>query len=219
MQKLKKRESKQQLILTVAKKLFATNGYLGTTIDDIAHEANIGKGTVYNYFYNKEQLFYTIFSQINKPFIEELKTLKFSLLEPEEKIRQTIATFAIHYLANQDILIIVIEEMKALSFLKKDALTSREILVKKTLCQLNKLKEEDYVRYLAEVQITFNILQDVLQEALDKKIILNYPSDYLACTLFSKLLLLTFMGFISDPQEMSQSVTDNFLYGLKNTEI
>lgn len=215
MHKQKKRETKQQLILAVAKKLFATNGYFGTTIDEIAQEADIGKGTVYNYFQNKEQLFYTIFSQINQPFVADLKTLQASDLDCEEKIREVILAFAHYYLTNHDILIIVIEEMKALSFMKKDALTSREMLVKKTLCQLNKLKEEDYGRYLLEVQNTFDVLQAILQEALDKKFLRNYPSDYLACTLFSKLLLLTFMGFITDAQEMARCVTENFLYGLK----
>lgn len=44
-------------ILDAAQKLFNTRGLRKTTVEDIARDAGIGKGTVYNYFEDKESIF------------------------------------------------------------------------------------------------------------------------------------------------------------------
>ncbi len=48
---------KRQLILQAAADVFATKGYYGAKIEDIAQQAEIGKGTVYEYFKSKKELF------------------------------------------------------------------------------------------------------------------------------------------------------------------
>jgi AcrR family transcriptional regulator len=56
----KKREKKER-ILNAAAKIFNQKGYNGTVIADIAAEARIGKGTLYEYFDSKEDLFFGVF--------------------------------------------------------------------------------------------------------------------------------------------------------------
>ena len=51
--------SKEDLILESALELFLKFGYKKTNIDQIAKHAGIGKGTIYNYYKNKEVLFKT----------------------------------------------------------------------------------------------------------------------------------------------------------------
>ena len=46
----------RQRILEVAQELFAANGFDSTTTRDIAREAEIGVGTLFNYFPNKESV-------------------------------------------------------------------------------------------------------------------------------------------------------------------
>lgn len=50
----RKKEETRDRILKAAFKLFVQNGFESTTIDQIADEADIGKGTFYNYFCSKE---------------------------------------------------------------------------------------------------------------------------------------------------------------------
>src|SRR5258708_10084158 len=50
-------ETKRMAILDAALKLFSQYGYRRTSIDDIAHEAEIAKGTVYLSFKSKEEIF------------------------------------------------------------------------------------------------------------------------------------------------------------------
>lgn len=48
---------RRQEILQAATKSFTLFGYKATTIDQVAKIANVGKGTIYTFFENKEQLF------------------------------------------------------------------------------------------------------------------------------------------------------------------
>ena len=64
-----KRKKKEQ-ILRAAAKVFAGRGYTKTLIADIAKAAGIGKGTVYEYFRSKEDLFFAVFEW----FVNQLGT-------------------------------------------------------------------------------------------------------------------------------------------------
>lgn len=55
-----KTKKKRDLILKAALCVFLQNGYEKTKIIDIAQKAGIGKGTVYEYFKSKEELFHCL---------------------------------------------------------------------------------------------------------------------------------------------------------------
>ena len=54
-------KDKKDRMVEAAAMLFAQNGYAGTSVADIAIKAAIGKGTVYEYFDSKEDLFFAVF--------------------------------------------------------------------------------------------------------------------------------------------------------------
>ena len=54
-------KEKQPHIIEAAARLFARRGYAGANISQIAAEAGIGKGTIYEYFASKEDLFFAVF--------------------------------------------------------------------------------------------------------------------------------------------------------------
>lgn len=49
---------RRQEILEAATKSFSLFGYKATTMDQVAKLANVGKGTIYTFFANKEELFH-----------------------------------------------------------------------------------------------------------------------------------------------------------------
>lgn len=55
------KEDKKIRIIEAAIHMFAQNGYTGTSVADIAARADIGKGTIYEYFNSKEDLFFAVF--------------------------------------------------------------------------------------------------------------------------------------------------------------
>ena len=60
----RERLAHQNEILLAARELFARDGFHDTTLDGIAHHAEFAKGTIYNYFSSKEDLFFTIIEQV-----------------------------------------------------------------------------------------------------------------------------------------------------------
>lgn len=54
--RLRERTARREIILAAAKAVFAEKGLLGSTIDEIAERAELGKGTIYLYFKAKEEM-------------------------------------------------------------------------------------------------------------------------------------------------------------------
>jgi TetR/AcrR family transcriptional regulator len=62
---------RRKLIVDAATQSFALFGYKATTMDQVAKIANVGKGTIYTFFANKEELF----DEIMKSLIHEMRLL------------------------------------------------------------------------------------------------------------------------------------------------
>ncbi|MCP5061942.1 MAG: TetR/AcrR family transcriptional regulator [Ignavibacteriae bacterium] len=62
-------------ILDAAASLFAEKGYDKTKLEDIAEIAEFGKGTIYNYFENKENIYVEIIDRITDDYLVELKKI------------------------------------------------------------------------------------------------------------------------------------------------
>jgi AcrR family transcriptional regulator len=58
--------ARRKQILEAAVKVFAAKGFHQTTIKDIAREAGVAQGTIYNYFENKTALMLGIFDSLNE---------------------------------------------------------------------------------------------------------------------------------------------------------
>lgn len=60
---------RRQLVIDAATKSFSLFGYKATTMEQVAKLANVGKGTIYTFFKNKEELF----NEIAISLIKEMK--------------------------------------------------------------------------------------------------------------------------------------------------
>lgn len=89
--KLVDKAEKKKDILVAAQKVFARKGFTFAKIDDVAREAGIGKGTVYEYFRSKEDIFFALYEEVKA----ELHRRIFSIdkeLPPGEKLRKYLAS-------------------------------------------------------------------------------------------------------------------------------
>ena len=66
-------EKKRQLIVATAAKMFGTRPFHKVRLDDIAAEARIGKGTLYVYFDNKEDLYISLIYDGFERLVEDLR--------------------------------------------------------------------------------------------------------------------------------------------------
>ncbi|MDR7002015.1 TetR/AcrR family transcriptional regulator [Neobacillus niacini] len=70
---------RRKMIVEAATKSFSLFGYKATTMDQVAKLANVGKGTIYTFFKNKEELFEEIVSSLVKEMIAEAE----DVIQPE----------------------------------------------------------------------------------------------------------------------------------------
>ena len=77
-------------ILDAADRLLARNGYQKMTIDDLAREVGIGKGTVYLHFRSKEEIVLFRVDRVVHRLVEQLRAIAESDAPPEEKIRRML---------------------------------------------------------------------------------------------------------------------------------
>lgn len=65
--------NKREDILLAALQLFTARGYDATTVPMIAERANVGAGTIYRYFENKEELLNSLFQECTEQFFRAVK--------------------------------------------------------------------------------------------------------------------------------------------------
>lgn len=211
----KSKAQKQAMILHTAGKLFAAKGYGGTTMDEIAAEANIAKGTLYNYFENKEQLFWTIVCKINNPFMEKLRSVYQAPISAKEKIYRLTYEFLAFYTLNSDICIIMVEEMKALSFLNRGKKTTlKQLNERNKSFERTALREEEFQRYQQLSHDAFSILEQVIEDGIRQKTFKPQPAEFMGIAIFSVLLMSAFTGYIRDIESDARMISETFLNGI-----
>lgn len=100
-QKIKK-DATKELILMEASKLFSSQGYEKTTLDQILENANIAKGTFYYHFKSKEQLVEELINQGYAQFSTIASQDLESGISPLEILEKVIQNFVDWTLKNPD---------------------------------------------------------------------------------------------------------------------
>ncbi len=90
----------RKVILENALKLFATKGYHGTSINDIAQAAGISKGLAYNYFDSKQKLIEALFEQMLE-IGEDFEEILDSSLNAYEKM-EVLINFSFQYIEENE---------------------------------------------------------------------------------------------------------------------
>ena len=84
------REFRVREILDAACRVVARHGFQGATVERVAEEANIAKGTIYLYFQNKDGLFTAAVEQGMQNFTSQLRSQVAEALTPIEKLQRLI---------------------------------------------------------------------------------------------------------------------------------
>ncbi len=86
------RESIRDEILDATDRLLARFGYKKMTIDDLAHEVGIGKGSVYLHFSSKEEIALSHIDRIIERMKVRLKEISSADVSPDERLREMLLT-------------------------------------------------------------------------------------------------------------------------------
>lgn len=82
--------SKKEQILKIAARMFCDRTYHGTTLQDIAREMGMLKGSLYYYIDSKERLLFAIISQAVNSLNEGLVRVENADLAPDKRLKEII---------------------------------------------------------------------------------------------------------------------------------
>lgn len=86
-----KGKDKEQLILISAMKIFSKSGFSKSSIQEIAAEAEIGKGTIYEYFKSKDELFIAAYENEAMLFHDQMAQAVRNASTFEEKLQKLLS--------------------------------------------------------------------------------------------------------------------------------
>jgi len=85
-----KKDLKRQQIIQAAAEVFGNSNFQNAVISEIAQKANVAEGTLYQYFKNKEDLFFSIPAQKTEEFCEEFNLHLQGIHDVFSKVRKLI---------------------------------------------------------------------------------------------------------------------------------
>ncbi len=194
-----KSEEKKHKIIQAAIKNFSMKGLEKATISSIAREAGIGKGTVYQYFASKEE----IFSQIIYVFFEEMfanwNQLIASNISPHKKV-------AIMLEQTIDI---------SLEMINSDDTNYFNLLME---IFIYSLRNKDKVNLDVVLADLYKIIEPVIEEGIREGIFRQTDAKYAGFILFSFLdgfaLHLFFQHKNYDPEKLKTLLKEIVLKGI-----
>ncbi len=101
---------KKKVILKQAKKLFAKNGYEGTTMDEIASKSNANKALIYYHFKSKENLYSCILKDSVNAIYDYLINKRDESDNPLEALKIYIEAFFVRAKKDETFIRIVMRE-------------------------------------------------------------------------------------------------------------
>lgn len=176
--KERERLARREEILNAARKVFSERGFEKATLDEIAEVAEYGKGTIYNYFKNKEELFSCIIERGINRFHQFVTQAIQGKTKPREKVEAYIDAAFEFFEKNRQIFSILELERNNLARSLNDGMLSR-------CCE----QQTALLQYLAQF----------FQEGIKKGGFKKFDSLKLAQALFG-LIHVAYLNAIREPE-------------------
>lgn len=167
-----KKHEKRKKIARSTCDLFIKKGYVNITISEIAKVAGIGKGTIYEYFSNKEDIIFELMACLQEEYDINLK----------EKLKQNISTKE-KIISLFDIFLSEAEKVETQRKIYKEFLS---IYIQNKTTAMDMYNEKMMGKYTI-------ILENILKEAIDKNEISNISLSFVS-SIFATLQGYFIMG-------------------------
>ncbi len=167
--KAREKEQRREDIINAAEKVFFSKGFEHCTMDDIAEESELAKGTLYLYFKGKEELHLAVARRainLMNEMTEPIRELGVTAIEKLVALGRAYVEFARKYP----------DYLKSLLFM--ESLDSKKLSVSK-----QELKEVIYRE--TPVRLVMEFVQDGVRDHTIRK---DIPPEIIANTLWSQML-------------------------------
>ncbi len=108
-------DNQKEAILSSAAELFARNGYLGTSMNDVAEGSGLSKATLYHYYRDKDELLVSIAAGHVTKLVELVHSVEADpLIKPADRLETLITRFLNEYADAQHSHRVLTEDVKFL---------------------------------------------------------------------------------------------------------
>lgn len=111
----KDRRNRDDLVMATAIRIIAQKGYAATSVQMVADEVGVQKGSLYHYLKSKEDLLHRIFKESHEQTEKRFAALQERNLSTEDELYESIREAATWFLQNIDRTHIFFTEMRNLS--------------------------------------------------------------------------------------------------------
>jgi len=176
-----KKRVKRQLIIDAAIEVFSRNGFQNSTISQIARRANVAEGTIYQYFRNKEDLFFSIPIDKTKEFFNELELHLEGIHGAGNKIRKFVWYYLYHLQENPEYARALMLEMRVnRNFAKTKTFEPYRPLTHKILEIIEEGQEEGVIRKDVDVYTIRHLILGMLEHIVTRWLLKGEKGDLLA---------------------------------------
>ncbi len=159
-----KKDLKRQQIIQAAAEVFGGSNFQNASVSEIAQRANVAEGTLYQYFKNKEDLFFSIPAQKTEEFSEEFNLHLQGIHDTFTKIRKLIWYYLYFFKTNPAYARSLMLEMRvSKSFIKSKTYDKTKTFTDKVLDIIREGQEEGRIRKDVDVHIIRELVLGVLE--------------------------------------------------------
>ncbi|MFO8056233.1 MAG: TetR/AcrR family transcriptional regulator [bacterium] len=190
--------SRRREILEAAANVFARKGYHGAAMSEIAKSAEFSTGSLYNFFKNKEELYFTLLKDKIEALESELEEVYNSDADMEKILESYIK--------------------KIMSFFQKEGDFFRIFAEQRTSFESSaKGHFQDVITEKHEVYLSRMV--DLMSRGIDEGLLKPYSPAELAMSLLGLIHAFLFVSINSpegaEPQEKVGQLLDIFFYGTR----
>ncbi|MBI5604664.1 MAG: TetR/AcrR family transcriptional regulator [Deltaproteobacteria bacterium] len=190
---MRKKTIRKQQIIQAAIEVFSKSNFQNSSISEIAQKADIAEGTIYQYFKNKEDLFFSIPAQKTKEFCEELDLHLQGIHDAVSKIRKLIWYYLYFFKMNPDYARTLMLEMRvSKSFIQSKTYGSLKEFTDKVIEIIKEGQEEGIVRKDINLYLIRELVLGILEHRVTRWLLKEENYDLLEN--YSEVFDLIFNG-------------------------
>lgn len=162
--RISKKAIRRESIIQAAIEVFSKKGFQAATISEIAKRAGVAEGSIYQYFKNKEDLFFSIPIEETKAFRTQLELHLEGIFGAFNKIRKFVWYFLYFFKMNPEYGRMLMLEMRvSKSFVKTDTYDFLKKSVGHVLEIIREGQEEGVIRKDTDVYILRHLVLGILE--------------------------------------------------------
>jgi len=199
---LSKKDLKKQQIIQAATEVFGNSNFQNTAISEIAQKANVAEGTLYQYFKNKEDLFFSIPAEKTDEFCEEFDLHLQGINDTFGKIRKLIWYYLYFFKTNPAYARSLMLEMRvSKSFIRSKTYDRIKAFTDKVLEIIKEGQEEGRIRKDVDIFIIRELLLGFLEHRVTWWLLKEEKYDLVEH--YDEIFELVFNGIKSSTEERS----------------